>query len=57
LALVEKELQYAMKDNQALAQYINARRKKEQTRKKRRRPERRQKRRPEKGDGGGLEVQ
>jgi hypothetical protein len=28
LALVEKELQQAMKDNQAVAQYINARKKK-----------------------------
>jgi hypothetical protein len=33
LALVEKELQQASKDNQALARYINARRKKEDARK------------------------
>jgi hypothetical protein len=32
LALVEKELQQARKDNQALARYINARRKKEEAR-------------------------
>jgi hypothetical protein len=32
LALVEKELQPARKDNQALARYINARRKKEEAR-------------------------
>jgi hypothetical protein len=34
LALVEKELQQAMKDNTALARYINARRKKEEVRRK-----------------------
>jgi hypothetical protein len=33
LVLVEKELQQARKDNQALTRYINARRKKEETRK------------------------
>jgi hypothetical protein len=32
LALTEKELQQARKDNQALARYINARRKKEEAR-------------------------
>jgi hypothetical protein len=34
LASVEKELQQVRKDNQALARYINARRKKEEARKK-----------------------
>jgi hypothetical protein len=34
LASVEKELQYAKKDNAALAHYINARRKKEDDRRK-----------------------
>jgi hypothetical protein len=34
LALVEKELPQAKKDNQALARYINARRKKEEVRRK-----------------------
>jgi hypothetical protein len=34
MTLVEKELQQARKDNQALTQYINARRKKEETRRK-----------------------
>jgi hypothetical protein len=33
LALSEKELQQARKDNQALTQYINGRKKKEETRK------------------------
>jgi hypothetical protein len=34
LALAEKELQQARKDNQTLARYINTRRKKEEARKK-----------------------
>jgi hypothetical protein len=34
LSLVEKELPQAKKDNQALARYINARRKKEEVRRK-----------------------
>jgi hypothetical protein len=34
LAIVEKELQQDKKDNQALAQYINVKRKKEEVRKK-----------------------
>jgi hypothetical protein len=34
LALVEKELQQARKDNQTLAQYINARRKNKEVRRK-----------------------
>jgi hypothetical protein len=34
LALIEKELQQARKDNQALTRYINARRKKEEAQKK-----------------------
>jgi hypothetical protein len=34
LAVVEKELQQARKDNQALGRYINARRKKEDVQKK-----------------------
>jgi hypothetical protein len=34
LALAKKELQQARKDNQALARYINARRKKEEIRRK-----------------------
>jgi hypothetical protein len=34
LVVAEKELQQARKDNQALAQYINARRKKDEARKK-----------------------
>jgi hypothetical protein len=34
LVVAEKELQQASKDNQALARYINARRKKEEARKK-----------------------
>jgi hypothetical protein len=34
LALAEKELQQARKDNQTLTRYINARRKKEETRRK-----------------------
>jgi hypothetical protein len=34
LALVEKELQQARNDNQALAQYINARRKNKEVRRK-----------------------
>jgi hypothetical protein len=34
LVVAEKELQQARKDNQALARYINARRKKEEARKK-----------------------
>jgi hypothetical protein len=34
LAVAEKDIQQVRKDNQVLAQYINARRKKEETRKK-----------------------
>jgi hypothetical protein len=34
LAVAEKELQEARKDNQALAQYINTKRKKEEAQKK-----------------------
>jgi hypothetical protein len=34
MTLVEKELQQARKDNQALTQYINARRKKEESQRK-----------------------
>jgi hypothetical protein len=34
LAVVEKDLQQARKDNQALARYINTKRKKQETQKK-----------------------
>jgi hypothetical protein len=55
LALVEKELQQARKDNQALTRYINARRKKEKPG-ERRRLKRRRRRRPGECGGGDAKV-
>jgi hypothetical protein len=56
LALVEKELQQARKDNQALAQYIDTKKRRRRPKRRRRMPERRWRRKPARRQSSLLDI-